>query len=161
MFGVLCGWACARCVRIWLRSSFSADPHVLVCIACICCARVNVGINTPLKGVRIGMFPENICLEVDTILDIFVRCRWEKEVVTDAPMVARGMILGVVLAKIFGDGPPVDMEVENADAVLEPIEPHVRGLGPFFLMFVLAYPEAVELLVCMGVGSWGRIGMDY
>ena len=45
MPSVLCGCACARCLHIWLHITFSADLQVLVCIACIFFARVNVVVN--------------------------------------------------------------------------------------------------------------------
>jgi len=55
----------------------------------------------------------------------------EKVCGTHSPVVAGRMVFGVIITQIFGSRAPVDEELFLAHAVLDPVEAHVDGFGPF------------------------------
>ena len=74
---------------------------------------------------------------------------------THLSMMGRGMMLGVIIAKIFRARTPIDYKVSLADTVANPVETYVHCFGVFFLIVSFAKPDVIELSVCIGVGGCG------
>jgi hypothetical protein len=88
-----------------------------------------MGFNTPSQ-------------DVDMLTSFFEKVGWMHKL-----MMARRVMLGVIVSKVFRARPPIDEKLLLADAVFDPIEEH------FCLMVLLAKPAAVELSVCRGVAG--------
>jgi hypothetical protein len=62
------------------------------------------------------------------------------------------MMFCVVICKVLFYGCPVDVELFLLDTIVYPVEVHTQAL---LLDVVICMPQAVELLVCTGVGGCG------
>ena len=64
------------------------------------------------------------------------------------------MVLGDIVSLVFGSRSPVDDELLLADAIVDPVETHVDGLGAFLLDLAIGEADGCRVV---GLDGGGRL----